>query len=63
VANFEAGRENPTTAASVPAFISRIVRQGLADLRYPKAVIDKMTPDEAQTILAQSKHYGGNGLL
>ena len=43
--------------ASAPAFISKAVEQQLADLGYPRSEINKVTPKEAQDIIANNRTF------
>lgn len=47
----------PAQSPQVAAFITTPVRQGLADLGYPKETINAMKPEEAQRVLAANERY------
>ena len=57
VASPEQQRTTPQQPSQVAAFITTPVRQGLADLGYPKETINAMKPEEAQRVLAANERY------
>ena len=57
--NEESGEAKSTL--SMPAFISKRVRQTLYDLGYPPEVVDAMDPQEAQEILSSRRKFDATG--